>query len=129
MSKFAAISWWEQVICDDMIMISILYKTNKLSSSFTVLVYWNNSQQVDILLHSDALSDSELNSRCSISLRLVYKLDIPLCDLVNTGGVAKLGSDLPALLTALTRNMYSLFSWSPSTVPVLLSPFTSVPYN
>ena len=45
------------------------------------------------------------------------------------GGVAKLGSDLPALLTALTRNMYSLFSWSPSTVPVLLSPFTSVPYN
>jgi hypothetical protein len=43
--------WWEQVIFNDMMMISALYKT-----TFIVLFNWDNSQWECMWLHSDTLS-------------------------------------------------------------------------
>ena len=45
--------------CNEMMMMtmmSTLYYTNMLSWIVIVLVHWNNSPQVDMLLHSDTLS-------------------------------------------------------------------------
>ena len=39
-----------------MVMMSALYHTTTLSWSLIVLVLWNNSPRVDMLLHSDTLS-------------------------------------------------------------------------
>jgi len=45
----------KKVTFDEMIMISALYKTNKLSSIFRVQIHWNKSLWVDMSLHSDIL--------------------------------------------------------------------------
>ena len=45
----------KKVTFDEMIMISALYKTNKLSSIFRVQTHWNKSLRVDMSPHSDIL--------------------------------------------------------------------------
>jgi hypothetical protein len=51
----SAISWREQVTFDEMMMMSALYYINMLSWLFIELAHWNNSPQVDMLLHQDTL--------------------------------------------------------------------------
>jgi hypothetical protein len=55
---------------DEMMMMSILYTTNTLSWIFIVLARLNNSQWVDLSLHTAYYSDSEPTSFSSHSLIL-----------------------------------------------------------
>ena len=54
-SNFKAISWWVQIIFNEMVM-SILYWTNMLNWVFIVLAHWNNRPLVDMSFYSDTLS-------------------------------------------------------------------------
>jgi len=56
LSNLSTISWWEQVIFNEMIMMSALFWTSTLSWIFIVLAHWDNSPRVDMSLHSDTLS-------------------------------------------------------------------------
>ena len=63
--------------------MSTLYQTNMYASSwiFVVLTHWNNSLQVDMLLHSDALFWFRANQSLLLLLNaacLVEKQQIPI---------------------------------------------------
>jgi hypothetical protein len=60
MSNFPAISWREQVTFNEMVM-SALYYTKTLKWIFIALALWNNSQWVDMSLHSDTLFSFRAN--------------------------------------------------------------------
>ena len=55
LSNFSAISWWEQVIFNEMMMMFALFKINTLSWIFIVLAHWNNSPWTDMSIPSDTL--------------------------------------------------------------------------
>jgi hypothetical protein len=55
LSNFSAISWREQVIFYEMMMMFALFKINTLSWIFIVLAHWNNSPCTDMSIHSDTL--------------------------------------------------------------------------
>ena len=55
LSNFSAISWREQVIFNEMMMMFALFKINTLSWIFIVLAHWNNSPWTDMSIHSDTL--------------------------------------------------------------------------
>jgi len=50
LSNLSAISWQEQVTLNEKIMMLSLYLT------FIVLSHWNNSQQVNMTLYSNAMA-------------------------------------------------------------------------
>ena len=54
LNNFSAVSWREQV--NEMMMRSALSQTNTLSWIFIVLAHRNNSPQIDMSPHSDALA-------------------------------------------------------------------------
>jgi hypothetical protein len=70
MRNVSAISWWEQVTFDEMIMMSALYWINLLSWIFIVLAHWNSSLRVDISLHSDTLSWSRADQTLNFFLNV-----------------------------------------------------------
>jgi hypothetical protein len=55
MTSASAMSWWEQVTFNEMVMSSVQY-TNTLSCIFMVLAQRNNSPRIDMLLHTDTLT-------------------------------------------------------------------------
>ena len=65
-NNFTIISLQEQVTINE--MMTTLYLTNTLNCIFIVLAHWNNSQQVDIMIHSR-----------------VRHLDLILCQPVSVG--------------------------------------------
>jgi hypothetical protein len=58
------------LIFNDLMMRSVLYKTNTLSWILIMLAHWNNSPQVDMSLHSDPLFWFRANQSCSFLLML-----------------------------------------------------------
>jgi len=70
-----------KLIFNEMMMRSILYKTNTLSSIVIVLSHWNNIPRVDMSLHSDTLSWFRANQPLFFLLNvacLVWKQQIPI---------------------------------------------------
>ena len=73
MSYIPALSWREQVIFDDMMMmIFALYTLNWI---FIVLDYWYNSLQVELSLHSVTLTGFQANQFLLLLLNAVYLMD------------------------------------------------------
>jgi hypothetical protein len=68
---------------DLMLMMSALYFTNKLSWILIVLVHWNNSPQVDMLLHLDTLAWFRANHTLLLLLNAacLEKEQILICSL------------------------------------------------
>jgi hypothetical protein len=73
MSYIPALSWREQVIFDEMMMmIFALYTLNWI---FIVLDYWYNSLQVELSLHSVTLTGFQANQFLLLLLNAVYLMD------------------------------------------------------
>jgi hypothetical protein len=73
MSYIPALSWREQVIFDEMMMmIFTLYTLNWI---FIVLDYWYNSLQVELSLHSVTLTGFQANQFLLLLLNAVYLMD------------------------------------------------------
>jgi hypothetical protein len=66
--------WWECPLCtrfNEMVRMSTLYETNIFSWIFKRPAHWNNSPQLDMLLHSDILSWSWANQSSLLLLNAV----------------------------------------------------------
>ena len=72
MSYIPALSWREQVIFDEMMMMFALYTLNWI---FIVLDYWYNSLQVELSLHSVTLTGFQANQFLLLLLNAVYLMD------------------------------------------------------